>query len=84
MMKALNADEHEAEQHWRVPGVAGVTNLDGQLAPSQQLRKAAPQSAPTSRHRSSSRARPRKPVYKPDFAAEEEEARQRAQVLSAS
>ena len=72
---------HEAEQHWRVPGVAGVTNLDGQLAPVPHAARAPPKSAPSARHRSGSQPKARKPAYKPDFAAEEEAARQKAEVI---
>ena len=79
-MLCLHADVHEAEQHWRVPGVAGVTNLDGQLALVPHAARAAPKSAPITRHRSSSQPKARKPAYKPDFVAEEEAARQKAQV----
>lgn len=79
-VSSVNADVHEAEQNWRVPGVAGVTHLDGHLAPATHQAKAHPKSAPATCHRSGSRPKVRKPVYKPDFAAEEEEAHQKAQV----
>lgn len=75
------AEVHAAEQQWRVPGVAGLTHLDGQLAQAQQAYRALPRSAPVVHCKHSSRVR--RPVTHPRRNLVEEEAHHKAQVGTA-